>query len=142
MDMTHVSCVPFSNKRHEAKCQEVGRTCTRQDTMLEGMEHLGSSCGNVWPLVCSQHLKKKHSKGGSHLWADGGSREVALCHAQPWSWALVAAGATDKPLVLQRSWPGTPPRPMGIIHRAMAEEQAGHLVLEMNKQAHKKLGSY
>lgn len=64
MDMTHVSCVPFSNKRHEAKCQEVGRTCTRQDTMLEGMEHLGSSCGNVWPLVCSQHLKKNIQKEG------------------------------------------------------------------------------
>lgn len=85
--------------------------------------------------------KENHSKGGSHLWADGGSREVALCHAQPWSWALVAAGATDKPLLLQRSWPGTSPRPVGIIHRAMAEGQAGHLVLEMNKQTNNKLGS-
>lgn len=85
--------------------------------------------------------KGNHSKGGSHLWVGGGSKEAALCHAQPWSWALVAAGATDKPLLLQRSWPGTPPGTMGIIHRAVAEGQAGHLVLEMNKQANKKLGS-
>lgn len=34
--------------------------------MLKGMEHLGSSCGNVWPLVCkcSQHLKKTIQKQG------------------------------------------------------------------------------
>lgn len=45
--------------------------------------------------------KENHSKWGSHLWVGGVSREAACCCAQPWSWALVAAGATDKPLLLQ-----------------------------------------
>lgn len=74
----------------------------------------------------------------------GGSREAACCCAQPWSWAPVAAGATDRPLLLQgctEVLARTPPWPVDTIHRATAEGQTGHLILEMNKQANKKLGS-
>lgn len=101
------------------------------------MEHPGSSCRNVWPLLskCSQHLKETIQKRGVIFGqVEEAGKQLSAMHS-PWSWALVAAGATDKPILLQRSWPGTPPWLMDITHRAMAEGQAGHLVLKgINKQ--------
>lgn len=129
--------MPFSrDTRSHRQCQEVGRTCSRQDT---ARSRHGAPGKQLWECLATvlqmvSVPKENHSKEGSHLWAGGGSRE-----AQPGAgprWQLEQQTNLYKPLLLQRAWPETPPRPVDIIHRTMtmAEGRTGHLTLEMNKQ--------
>lgn len=140
----------FSNKRHEVTQRQSFRRWEEpapgRTQRAQGMEHPGSSCGNVWPLICkcSQHLKKTIPKGGVIFGREEEAGKLLTAVHSPGAgpqWQLEPQTRLYCCRAAQRSWPGTPPGPVDIIHRAMAEGQAGHLVLEMNKQANKKLCS-
>lgn len=124
----------------------MGRTCAGQDTARSRDGAPGKQLWNVWPLFwkCSQHLKKTIQNGGVIFgWVEEAGKPLAAVHspgAGPWR-QLEQQTSLYYYRAAQRSWPGTPPQPVDFIHRATAEGQTGHLVLEMNKQANKKLGS-
>lgn len=102
------------------------------------MEHLGSSCGNVWPLFCKcfQCLKKTIQKGRvifGRVEEEGKQHSLELGPGGSWNNRQTST-ATE---VLARDTS----QASGHHLQGQAEGQTGHLVLEMNKQANKKLGS-
>lgn len=148
MDMTHVStsvCHSAIRDTRSHRGKAPGRGCTGQDTACS---RDGTPGKLLWEMFghckCSQHLKKIIQKKGVIFGrVEEAGKPLAALHspgAGPW-WQLEQQTSLDCCRAAQRSWPGTLPGPMDIIHRAMAEGQTGHLVLEMNKQANKKLGS-
>lgn len=104
MDMTHVStsvCHSAIRDTRSHRGKAPGRGCTGQDT---ARSRDGTPGKLLWEMFghckCSQHLKKIIQKRGV-IFGQVEKAGKPHCLAQPWSWALVAAGATDKPRLLQ-----------------------------------------